>query len=410
MNPAANELTAPLGLGPVRVPRFGRATAVAANRVATCLAALAGAAFLAAAIYGDTHGGRPSVRTPIVAEAPAEPAKASRKVASQIASQDGPSAGADPSRRDAVTVETESGVSVVRPDGTSAPGSIVVRVPDAEPARANPDADPRLLEKGRSGALPRLGPGGLRPLDAYARPVGELPGGAKPVGRIAIVIGGLGISVTATEDAVSRLPAPVTLAFAPYGEDLPRLAGRARANGHEIMLQIPMEPFDYPDSDPGPHTLLSAAKPAENIDHLHWSMGRFTGYVGLMNYMGAKVTSDERALAPLLREAGQRGLGVLDDGSSSRSLVTAVAGATPAARADLVLDAVPRADMIDKALARLETIAASGRIATATASALPVTMDRIARWSEGLAARRILLVPVSAALTQAQASREVPSR
>jgi hypothetical protein len=176
------------------------------------------------------------------------------------------------------------------------------------------------------------------------------------------------------------------------------------------MLQVPMEPFDYPDSDPGPHTLLAAAKPADTLDHLHWSMARFTGYVGVMNYMGAKLTSDERALGPILRELGGRGLGFLDDGSSSRSVVTALAGQTPAARADLVLDAVPRADLIDKALARLEAIAASGRIAVATASALPVTVDRIARWSEGLSARGILLVPASAALSRPGTLREAAVR
>ena len=86
-----------------------------------------------------------------------------------------------------------------------------------------------------------------------------------------------------------------------------------------------MEPFDYPDSDPGPHTLTTRAKPQENLDKLHWALGRFTGYTGVVNFMGAKLTSDEAALAPILREIGGRGLVFLDDGSSSRSLVGAVA-------------------------------------------------------------------------------------
>ena len=39
--------------------------------------------------------------------------------------------------------------------------------------------------------------------------------------------------------------------------------GGARASdGHEVMLQVPMEPFDYPDNDPGPHTLDGAGEPA----------------------------------------------------------------------------------------------------------------------------------------------------
>lgn len=41
-----------------------------------------------------------------------------------------------------------------------------------------------------------------------------------------------------------------------------KTATRAREAGHEILLQLPMEPFDYPDSDPGPQTLLASAAPA----------------------------------------------------------------------------------------------------------------------------------------------------
>ena len=35
-----------------------------------------------------------------------------------------------------------------------------------------------------------------------------------------------------------------------------RQTQRARSEGHELFLQAPMEPFDYPDNDPGPQTLL----------------------------------------------------------------------------------------------------------------------------------------------------------
>ena len=53
--------------------------------------------------------------------------------------------------------------------------------------------------------------------------------------------------------------APVTFAFTPYGTDLERWVARARGEGHEVLLQIGMEPFDYPDNDPGPQTLLDLA-------------------------------------------------------------------------------------------------------------------------------------------------------
>ncbi len=289
--------------------------------------------------------------------------------------------------RSAGEVEQASGVSVHRPPGEPAPGSILIRVPDAS-GKLAPAPDPRLVERTRFGPLPRIGPDGARPAQVYGRPAP-----AKPGPRIAVVLGGLGIGQSATADAIAKLPPGVTLAFAPYGSDLERTVARARDDGHEVMLQVPMEPFDYPDNDPGPHTLTARAKPQENIDRLHWVMGRFTGYTGVMTFMGAKLTADEAALAPILKEIAGRGLIVVDDGSSSRSTLKPGAGAL---RAAAVLDAVPRADAIDRELAKLEDLARERGSAVASASALPLTVDRIARWSKTLEERGVQLVSASA--------------
>jgi uncharacterized protein len=234
-------------------------------------------------------------------------------------------------------------------------------------------------------------------------PAGSLPGGVQASARVALLVTGLGISQIATAGAIAKLPGAVTLAFAPYGQELEKHTAAARAEGHEIMLQVPMEPFDYPDNDPGPHTLTARGKLQENLDKLHWAMGRFTGYIGVVNFMGAKLTADDAALAPILREIGSRGLVFLDDGSSSRSTVDAVAAAAklPAARADAVLDGAPQAEAIDKELARLEEMARRRGFAVGTASALPLTVDRIARWARSLEEKGIQLVPVSTAFMSA---------
>ena len=346
-----------------------------------------------AALFGDPRGGIPQARVDI-AEKPAAP----RTPAALPPVPDTPRPDRS-GRRTADQVEGASGVTVVRPDGQSAPESIIVRLPDEIDVTLAPSPDPRLVDRTRSGVLPRVGPDGSRPLDVYARPSTGLASGAKPAGRVAIVVGGLGIGLAATANAITKLPPAVTLAFAPYGQDLDTLATRAREAGHEIMLQVPMEPFDYPDSDPGPRTLTAAAKPAENLDHLRWAMGRFTGYVGIMNYMGGKLTADERALQPILREIGSRGLAFLDDGSSARSVATSLKAPTPVARGELVVDANIRPDQVDRALEKLEAAARSSTgVAVGTASALPVSLDRIARWAKGLDAKGILLVPASAAL------------
>lgn len=268
---------------------------------------------------------------------------------------------------------------------------------DAAPA---PDAGPfdqKFLEMSAHGAIPKITADGIRPADAFAQPAKALPG--KPdAPRIAIIVSGLGVSDSATADAIAKLPGAVTLGFMPYGSDVAALAGRARARGHEVLLQVPMEPFDYPDNDPGPQTLLTSLTPQQNIDRLYWLMSRFQGYVGLAGAMGGRFTASEPSFAPVLREAAKRGLIFVDDGANPRSLAGRIAGANnlPFAKADVTIDAVPTATEIDHALGRLEMAARERSIVVGISSGLPVSIDHIAKWAKTLADHGIQLVPITA--------------
>jgi polysaccharide deacetylase 2 family uncharacterized protein YibQ len=265
--------------------------------------------------------------------------------------------------------------------------------------------DQKLLEDTRHGQIPRVSVDGARPLVAYARPVAATAANAN-MPRIAIVVAGLGVSAGTTAEALAKLPGPITLAFAPYGTDLARVASRARSEGHELLLQLPMEPFDYPDNDPGPQTLLTSLAPEQNVDRMHWVMSRFQGYVGVANFMGSRFTASDAAFAPVLHEVAKRGLMYLDDGASPRSLAGQIAGGSglPYAKANVVLDAVPTANEIDGALARLEKIASDAGMAVGVASALPISIARIANWAKKAEARGFLLVPISAAASKPKAS------
>ena len=257
------------------------------------------------------------------------------------------------------------------------------------------EPDARIAESGRYGILPKMADNGARPLDFYARPFNTEAIG---VARIAIVVGGLGLSEAGTNLALEKLPADVSLAFAPYGDNLKDWQARARQDGHELLLQVPLEPFDYPDNDPGPHTLLVDQARQQNIDRLHWVMSRITNYVGVVNEMGARFTATPDALQPVLEEVGRRGLMYLDDGSSSRSLASSLANTTgtPFLRADLALDRNPSRDEIDARLLELEAVARTKGFAVGYASALPVSVDRISQWAKSLESRGLVLVPLTA--------------
>jgi polysaccharide deacetylase 2 family uncharacterized protein YibQ len=219
-----------------------------------------------------------------------------------------------------------------------------------------------------------------------------------------LLVGGMGLSPRATEAAIASLPGAVTLGFAPYGADLARETALARLAGHELVLEIPMEPFDFPHDNPGPHTLVADAAKASNSDNLTWMMSRFSGYAGVANFLGGKFTADERALTPVLREIAARGLFYVDDGTSARSLAMTLAPGQQlaAARADIVLDSTARPEAIEAALARLEAIARGNGLAIGVASALPASVEIIGRFARALETRGIALVPLSAAMPRRQ--------
>ncbi|MFD1327688.1 divergent polysaccharide deacetylase family protein [Mycoplana ramosa] len=250
-----------------------------------------------------------------------------------------------------------------------------------------------LLETTAHGKLPVIGPDGLRPVEQYARPWS----GARGT-RIAIVVGGLGLSQTGTQRAIRDLPGEVTLAFASTGNSLSRWMQEARRDGHEILLQVPLEPFDDPDNDPGPHTLRTDVSAKRNLDELHRAMGQITNYTGVMNFMGGRFLSSADALEPVMRDIADRGLLFLDDGTSAQSLSGTVAGALemPHAFADLQLDSALSRDAILRKLDELERVARRNGTAIGVASAFDESVQAIADWTQEAAQRGIEIVGVAA--------------
>lgn len=275
-----------------------------------------------------------------------------------------------------------------------------------EPSESGLGPSPQkgLSEAGRFGPLPRIAADGRRPSQVYARPVPASNGTAAKKARVAILIGGMGLSLSGTNEAIAELPPAVSLAFAPYPKDLQASVAKARRYGHEVMLQIPMEPFDYPSNDPGPYTLLTDLPPKENIQRLDWLLSRFTGYFGVTNYMGAKFTAAADALRPALKQLSARGLVYIDDGASARSHAREIADEVGLgnASADVIIDADQTPEAIDQALERLEELARERGFALGVGSGLPVTIERVAEWAHKLEQSDIQLVPASAAVPAGQ--------
>jgi polysaccharide deacetylase 2 family uncharacterized protein YibQ len=396
----ADDLSAPLGQGRKRKRKKLPIATMVAGVLSICVAVF----LVWAAVVDDPSGGEPMVV--LSTEAPPQSKKPDDVASNADAAE--PKAVVpvpDPKQAEPAKGPPAGMQTVTIIDGASGNRQEVL-VPSQGGAGARAAAvDPKLLETTRHGSIPRISLDGGRASMVYARPVNETPAKANLV-RVALVISGLGIGASNTAEALAKLPGPVSFALAPHAGDLERLASRARGEGHEILLQLPMEPFDYPDNDPGPQTLLTSLAPEQNIDRMHWLMSRFQGYVGVTNFMGSRFTASDAAFAPVLREVAKRGLMYLDDGTAPRSLAGQIAGANnlPFAKAGVVLDAVPTPVEIDRALSRLEGMARETGVAVGVASALPVSIARIANWAKNAEARGFLLVPISAAAVKPKSS------
>ncbi|WP_142593669.1 divergent polysaccharide deacetylase family protein [Pseudorhizobium endolithicum] len=254
-------------------------------------------------------------------------------------------------------------------------------------------ANEDLLEDSPYGPLPAVSSVGLRPMDHYARPWS----GARGT-RIAIIVGGLGLSQTGTQRAIEELPSEITLAFAASGNSLQRWMQTSRRQGHEILMQIPMEPFGYSPSEADPATLLADAPAEQNIDRLHEAMASITGYTGIMNHLGGRLLSEAGALEPLLRDIASRGLMFVDDGTSARSASGSIAKAVelPHVFADMVLDTELDRSAILKKLDDLERLALRKGSAVGTASAFEESVQAISQWVQEASGRGIEIVGVSA--------------
>ena len=247
------------------------------------------------------------------------------------------------------------------------------------------------------GPLPRISSSGRKPFDAYSQ-VTPMAVTMSERPKITILLGGMGLNARLTDKAIKDLPGDVSFGFAPYGSNLQEQVNRARARGHEILLQVPMEPVGYPGNNPGPNTLLTEASAEENLASLHWHMSRFAGYSGITNYMGARLLVTEQAMQPVMQDIKKRGLVYLEDATVNLTLSPKVVKELrlPMQRATLLIDADPTAPAIADALQKLEDEAVANGFAIGTGSGLEVTIDTVAEWAKGLQEKGILLVPVSA--------------
>jgi uncharacterized protein len=223
--------------------------------------------------------------------------------------------------------------------------------------------------------------------------------------QIAIVIDDLGLDRNRTERAIA-LKGPITLSFLAYASDLPEQTEAARRAGHELVVHVPMEPILRPKLVT--QTASSADPPhAEILRRLRWDLSRFSGYVGVDNHLGNRLSTDPGSTAAVIDELKARGLVFLDSRSSGSSPLTdAARKGVPTVTRDVLLDDDVTVSSVSDRLSQLEAIARQRGTAIAVGHPHDLTLDALKVWIASLPGKGLQLVPLTA-IVRDREQREV---
>lgn len=302
------------------------------------------------------------------------------------------------SRPDPVPVQTQP-QGPARPDPNVAPPRI--DVPKQQSFFDRPEED--ALSEAETVGMDSVP--ALAPLALNAAPV-DVPLDW-PV--VAIVIDDMGLDKARSEKMVATV-GPLTLSYLTYADDLNGQAQDAIDAGHEVMAHIPMEPVGA--ADPGPGALMTDASPADLREQLDRFLNGWTGYVGINNHMGSKLTANRAAMDVVMLELKERGLMWLD----SRTVATTVGEESAAAMGvphlgrDVFLDNEDDVTAIAKQLSEVEAVARRQGYAIAIGHPRDATRQALEAWLATLEAKQIGLVPITEVLRRQAAKNRLAGR
>ena len=226
---------------------------------------------------------------------------------------------------------------------------------------------------------------------AHAVPFKNTENGA----LVSIVLDDMGLNQLYSDWAVS-LKSPLTLSYLPYAKNLANQTQSARAEGHELLIHLPMEPRGA--ADPGPGALMVNMDQTEIKKRLARAMYVFPGAIGVNNHMGSLFTADQRAMSIVLTEIKSSGQLFLDSLTTSNSLVGQLGDKlnVPVVSRDVFLDDINKEDEIVRRLREVERIALDKGTAIAIGHPRVTTLRVLEKWLANLPEKKIRLAPLSA--------------
>ena len=218
--------------------------------------------------------------------------------------------------------------------------------------------------------------------------------------EIAIVIDDMGVHKKYSEQVLA-LKAPITLAFLPYGKSTKALSQKAREQGYELLVHVPMEPLN-PKVDAGPHCLKTRHSQKQVLADLDWCLNQFNGFVGINNHMGSKFTAHRSLMEKVIKDIDKRGLLFLDSRTNTKTHGFALAQkqGMPHAERHIFLDHVATPEAVAKQLKRLKASALERGFAVAIGHPKPATINALRSWIAATEKEGFSFAPISAIAQQ----------
>ena len=360
------------------------------------------------ALFGDAPVVDPGLSGRLPAEIGAQSLEAAEESQLDVATLDEPTL--DVSMPETVD-QNVSIPSPVQPEGIRINGKFVpngqslsqvsrraAETETSRPTEKKPISTEGLYERTSAGSLSKITEDGRTVAAAYARPFSNPEG--KPA--VSLIIGGLGLKSNGRYSvaAIDELPPEITLSFVANAINLNTLVRRARAKGHEVIIEAPMEDYESRRRS-DPRHLSTARSASENLGNLRWALSRTSGYFAIMNYEGGKFATDSAAVAPMMNELSRRGVAFIETGSIPGSVfaVEAARASNQFAISSESIDAHADGNAIEERLKELERLALENGTALGTGFPYPVTIDTVKAWAERLEAKGIVLAPASHTLS-----------
>ena len=137
--------------------------------------------------------------------------------------------------------------------------------------------------------------------------------------RIAVIVDDLG-GRRDVFDVLREIRRPLTVAVLPALPLSAAIARDAARAGMEVLLGLPMEPYRYPEVDPGPGALMMSMPPGEIQQLVGRHLEAVAPAVGVVNRMGSRLTEDRPRMRAVLEVLAARRLFLVDAYTSSQSV------------------------------------------------------------------------------------------